>query len=675
MYSKRKQRYGTFIVSLLIIIVFGSCKKEDIVKDFEIDFSQIQEKYLFNQGGKTDTIAMLMDLEDAIEKGIIIPSNNQTNDGLFHFKASVKPQKNKKLFYKIYYQNETYKFEETNKFDNENFYGSWENTDIEFKEIAQNGIIEDAFRIVGNPRNEKKYFGSKAEYVDEKENIKKTIQTIKSDQKWYSLIKEKAVQKKISIEQALYQDACWIINYNLQNGDDNNRFKRNPRTGVYSFLLVVVEEEALNKIPKEVKNISFSDSSKGFINPYTYFLKGKGKALKGVYTLLSKQKLQLKAILNGENGVYVDVLSYPNQDFKIYPNNSKIGDSDTLYYRANFEQYFHNISKDYYLWNIPIVEDIIVDDGYSMEKYNQNKKRFADSNTRIKTHPYVSDHPGKTLKVNSEGRYISLINPGNSHRETSPRKESVGIKSRIGFTYGRFRGKIKFPQQLNKDGIWSGLTSAFWLIYQSEQPWNQRRDCSKTGYVKYAMDDGSKAERCPNANYSEIDIEIIKTSKYWGGGYEKQPKNYNPYDKDECILACTNWDLACPSPKQFFGGGGHKYKYISKEFTYVRWEDTYRALTSREAISNKIFKKDYYYYEIEWKPKEIIWRIGESLDKMYVVGYMSDKFTVIPNNQMLSVITQEYHYAEFWPPIIYDQNFLPYPKSDIEGRVYEVVVE
>ena len=60
---------------------------------------------------------------------------------------------------------------------------------------------------------------------------------------------------------------------------------------------------------------------------------------------------------------------------------------------------------------------------------------------------------------------------------------------------------------------------------------------------------------------------------------------------------------------------------------------------------------------------------------MYVVGYMSDKFTVIPNNQMLTVITQEYHYSEFWPPIVYDQNFLPFPMNDIEGRVYEVVVE
>lgn len=674
MYSKRKQRSGIYIFSLLIAIVFGACTKENVIKEFKIDFSQIQEKYLLNKANTTDTIAMLMDLEEAIEKGIIIPSPNQTDDGLFHFKASVNTQKDKKLFYKIYYQNETYKFEEDNKFDNENFYGSWEETNIEFKEVPQNGVIEDAFRIVGNPRNEKQYFGSEAKYVDEKENIQKTIQTIKGDQKWYNLIKEKALQKKISIEEALYQDACWIINYNLQNGDNNNRFKRNPRTGVYSFLLVVADKDALNQIPKEIKNISLSDSINGFINPYTYFLKGKGKALKGVSTLLSNQKLQLKAILNGQGGVFVDVLSYPNQDFKIYPNNSKVGDNDTLYYRAHFEQYFHNISKDYYLWNIPIVDDII-GDSYSADKYNQNKKRFADSTKRVKDHPFISDYPAKTVRVNNAGKYISLINPGNSQRETAPRKESVGIKSRIGFTYGKFRGKIKFPEQLNKEGVWSGLTNAFWLIYQSEQAWNQRRDCSKTGYVKYAMDDGTQAERTPNSNYSEIDIEIIKTSKYWGGGYQKQPKNYNPYDKDECILACTNWDLACPSPKNFYDGGGHTYKYLSKEYTYVRWYDAYRALTSREAISNKIFHKDYYYYEIEWKPQEIIWRIGESPDKMYVVGYMNDEFTVIPNNQMLSVITQEYHYTEFWPPVIYDQNFLPYPKTDVEGRVYEVVVE
>lgn len=666
----------SFILPLLFLIFLSTgCQRENIIKSFNINFSNINKTALCQDNNSNDdTLSMLMDLSDAVTQGIIIPTTNQSKDGLFHFKATVKQENGTKLFYKIYYQNESYKFDEKDSLSNENFYGSWENTDIEFKEVPKNGVIEDAFRIVGNPRNEKQYFGVDPKYRDMKKEIENGIKMIKSDEKWYNDIKKKAKDSNVSVDVQLYKDVCWIININNQHGETNNRFKRNPRTGLYSFLLVVSDEEGLKKIPKDVKNISISDSINGFTNPYQYFLFGKGKNIKGVSFYLSKQALHLKAVLSPQNGVYVDVLNYPSQDFKIYPNNGKVGDNDTLYYKALYKQYFHNIPQDYFLKNIPLVDDILTD-SYTSQKYNENKKKYADTLTRIKDHPYISDYPGKTVKVDNRGKYISLINPGNENRKGNPRKESVGITTRVGFTYGKFRGKIKFPAQLNKSGVWSGLTNAFWLIYQSEQEWNQRRTCTNGGYVKYGQDDGKNAARTPNTNYSEIDIEIIKTSKYWGGYYEEVPKGYNPFNKDECIIACTNWDLACPSPKNFFNGGGHKYKYLSKDFTYVRWYDTYRALTSREAIPNSIFHNDYYYYEIEWKPNEIIWRIGESPDKMYIVGYMNDKFTVIPNNQMLSVITQEYHYSEFWPPVVYDQNLLPYPKKDIEGQVYEIVIE
>ncbi|MCK9164080.1 MAG: hypothetical protein M0O93_07020 [Bacteroidales bacterium] len=657
-----------FLIPILIITLLSGCKEENIIKDFNLDFSNISS---IENNTLSDTLAMNMDLSDAISQGIIIPTKNQSNDGLFHFKASIK-KTDKKLFYKIYYQNESYKFEEDNPLSGENFYGSWEDTDIEFKPLPKNGIIEDAFRIVGNPRNEHIYFGADPKFKNMEEEIAKGIEMIRRDENWFNNIKTKAKENKLSVDDQLYRDICWILKINDQNGETNNRFKRNPRTGVYSFLLVIADQEGLKEIPNQIKNISLSDSIKGFINPYHFFLNGKGKSIKGIHTKFSKQSLSLRAVISPENGVYVDILSYPNQDFKIYPNNKKVGNTDTLYYKALYQQYFHNVPRTHFLNNIPLVEDIL-DDTYTTKEYNENLSKFKNSKDLIKDHPYITDYPAKTVRVDNQGRYISLINPGNKDRLDKPKKESVGVSTRIGFTYGKFRGKIKFPAQLNKSGLWSGLTNAFWLIYQSEQEWNARRICDKGGYVKYAQDDGTQAERTNSSNYSEIDIEIIKTSKYWHK--EDAPKGYNPFNKDECVLACTNWDLSCPSPKNFYNGGTHKYKYLSKNYTYVRWYDAYRALTSREAIPNNIFHKDYYYYEIEWKPNEIIWRIGESPDKMYEVGYMNEKFTVIPNNQMISVITQEYHYSEFWPPIIYDQNFLPYPKKDIEGKIYEIVVE
>ena len=92
-------------------------------------------------------------------------------------------------------------------------------------------------------------------------------------------------------------------------------------------------------------------------------------------------------------------------------------------------------------------------------------------------------------------------------------------------------------------------------------------------------------------------------------------------------------------------------------------------------MSNKAFKEPYYYYEIEWKPTEIIWRLGPSPDKMRVMGYMNNEYTSIPNNQMKAIVTQEYHYSEWWPPIVWEQGLIPYNKTDIEGKVYEIVVE
>ncbi len=671
-YSKNKImiRLRYLFISLLLLSLTTSCEKENIIKDFSLDFSNINSTEKENT---SDTLSMQMDLSDAVTQGIIIPTSKQSSNGLFHFKAKAK-KSDKKLFYKIYYQNESYKFEESDPLSGENFYGSWEDTDIEFKQVPKSGMIEDDFRIVGNPRNERVYFGTDPKFKDMEEEIQKGMDMIRADENWFNDIKKKAKENKNTVEQQLYMDICWTLKLNEQHGEINNRYKRNPRTGVYSFLLVIADEDALKEIPKEIKNISISDSISGFLNPYDYFLNGKGKSTKGISTSFSKKSLSLKAVISPESGVYVDILSYPFEDFKIHPNNGKLGNNDTLYYRALYQQFFHNVPKTHFLKNIPVVEDIL-DDTYTREEYNENLKKFTNSKSLIVDHPYITDYPGKTVRVDNGGKYISLINPGNKDRKDKPKKESVGVSTRIGFTYGKFRGKIKFPAQLNKSGVWSGLTNAFWLIYQSEQEWNQRRTCDKGGYVKYAQDDGTKAERTKSSNYSEIDIEIIKTSKYWGNDKETVAKGYDPFNKDECVLACTNWDLSCPSPKNFFNGGSHKYKYLSKDYVYVRWYDAYRALTSRETIPNNIFNKEYYYYEIEWRPNEIIWRIGESLDKMYVVGYMSDKFTVIPNNQMISVITQEYHYSEFWPPIIYDQNFLPYPKKDIEGRVYEIVVE
>ena len=60
---------------------------------------------------------------------------------------------------------------------------------------------------------------------------------------------------------------------------------------------------------------------------------------------------------------------------------------------------------------------------------------------------------------------------------------------------------------------------------------------------------------------------------------------------------------------------------------------------------------------------------------MRVVGYMNNEVTSIPNNQMLLIVTQEYHNTTWWPGAPYAQDNLPFPLNDIPGEIYELVVE
>ncbi|MCC6689979.1 MAG: hypothetical protein IT235_00465, partial [Bacteroidia bacterium] len=89
----------------------------------------------------------------------------------------------------------------------------------------------------------------------------------------------------------------------------------------------------------------------------------------------------------------------------------------------------------------------------------------------------------------------------------------------------------------------------------------------------------------------------------------------------------------------------------------------------------ELFSSPYYYFEIEWKPTEIFWRIGPEPHKMKQVGYMNNTVTSIPNNQMVLIITQEFHNTKWWPGTPYEQHYIPFPGNDYVGEIYEVIIE
>ena len=624
--------------------------------------------------GHERVVTLDMDMDNAVIDGITLPSVQQTKDGsgLFDFQFFTLTKRFK--YYKIYYQNESYKFADTSALANENFYGSWEDVNIGFKPLEHHKT-KDAFRIVGNPRDERKYYGADlSENNFSPEHIQSVINSIHNVPEWYNSIVEKAEKNGCSVEEQLYRDALWVINDKKNQGEVNHRWKRNPRVGEYSFILVLCDEEGLGEIPDYVQFIGQTDENGQFVNPYGWYEQHKSKHIK---VIRSKRKLKTRAVIAVDKGIFIDESKVNNVGYQLDTTNCHCGNDDSLYRSALYEQFFSEVSRQYTLRNIPVIQDVVGDDPYTRADYEANRNRF-DSTELQMNWPVTTETPCQTVRLADDGSYISLINPGSEPNNL--RKESTGIRTRVGFTYGKFRGKIKFPVMLNDENIWNGLTYAFWLIYSDNHAWNNRRHNEVGGGFADKNDSSDEPVRFADYHYSEIDIEIVKASRFWPKNYYGHRADSIKVEEDETLnddvmYCCTNWDLAVPSPKYFSWGIDSIPYSKERKFETLRWDRLYKALTERTPMSNKDFKEQWYYYEIEWRPTEIIWRLGPDPKHMQVMGYMNDQFTDIPNNQMKAIVTQEYHYSEWWPPIVWEQGLIPYNKTDIEGRVYEIVVE
>ncbi len=726
-----------FTYTLITAIV--SCNNSENSKRVRISSSK-----LF--AGNTEVNEKLhvnISTENILTEGIIIPNQNSNENKMLHFEVEVEisPIEKQEYFYKIFYQNRSYKYKEINEDGSynpksaENFYGSWEDVTIGFKSLGEiNNLkkitIRDSFKIVGNPRNESRYYGIEDKPVVNRELIDRTIKKIKRNEKWYQSILKKAETKNVSVEKQLYLDALWDIDYTLSsntvkpgffrlkvnekineiladekwrnqveekaksNGrtlEDqalvdaewsikqaglskpvNNRFKRNPRMGEYEFMILVVSKQELIELPEGISNIGVPNKLyDGFLNPFYYFNSEKveEKADILVYKLDKTIKASLK--LNGEKGIYIDPLKIRNPAYSREFYSEKVGDSKNLYNHALYEQYFHVINRDYKLRNVPLAADV-VNEPYGVKRYETNKAMYPLEDREIK-HTNISEVPGKTVFYNDSIGAIQLINPGSP---SDFKKENTGVKTRVGVTYGKYTAKIKFPKIINIENVWNGVTCAFWLFSEDMNDWNKRDICTDMGYMKKG-DKSSSKNRYAYSTYSEIDIEIVKTSKHWPqssyGGVDDYPID-TPGDNYNLMVTTTNWDLACRDPKNF-DQGVRPLKFEDKTFELHRWDYGYQALTSKLEYPHDKTVGDEFYYQIDWRPTEIIWRLGKTKEDMDVIGYMNSDYTKIPNNQMIAIITQEFHYSLWWPLAPFDQNNVPFPSKDINGYVYSVEIE
>ncbi len=587
----------------------------------------------------TGVAVIAMDYTDALDSGFVVPSARQVAEGRFTFRFTLRDTTGTgaRFHYKLYYLNDSYKFTHTapdgkqHHLAHENFYGSWEDAGEGFRlspPASREGItVTDAFRIRGDPRDQP------------------------------------------------------------EHRDDRGRparWSRNPRVGEYVLMLVVVPETDFARTPPaaEVQDIRRTLEGR-HMDPFWYWISGPGARLNGAEVRIASQRLKVEARPPLGAGIHVR----PEHAGDRSAFSAVCGNDPKLSAQAPFEQFIHYVDASTRFANIPLIADVL---GNEYTPADHDRYRcFFPADQMVGLRPMVAPTPCSTVRSDPERHVIELRNPASTDGDW--RKENVGIRSRHGLAYGRYRVKCKLTRLLNDSDMWVGLTNAIWLIYDGA-PGGLRRPCGKDGYMANYYG-GDNDQRVPRVAYSEIDFEILKTPSYcpdraFPPTYPQQlalPDDRNAWTystsdtrtdgRGMITVACTNWDMACHDPEDF-DVGCHAIEKDGNTYVNHRWDHNYRAITQKtEAPDRELFGGDHYWFEIDWRPQEIFWRIGPDLEHLRTVAYMNNTVTEVSNVQMHLIVTQEWHNTRWWPGTPFDQGYIPFPAKDLVGEVQEVIIE
>ncbi|MCB9168722.1 MAG: hypothetical protein H6594_00040 [Flavobacteriales bacterium] len=582
--------------------------------------------------GPADTLDL--DYSEALDSGFVVPGRGQADGGAFTMRFQLRDPDHpgRRFRYKLYYRNESYKFPEQGadgaQHPNawENFYGSWEDAHEGFRSSPpvsgpQGMEMAVRWRITGDPRAEARY---------------------------------------------------------RKNGM-RARWARNPRVGEYSVLLVVIPDDRFDAVGLPSGVIDIGDTTSGFIEPYWYFLHGPGAHAPDVQVLLAERRLVVRA--RPDLGAGIAITDTTVRDTSAFCANC--GNAPRSLQSAPFEQFIHYIDPSTAFRNVPIIADVL-GNGYTPEDHDRYRCNMPER-WLVDTRPMTTDRPCSTVRSDPEKHVIQLWNPAAD--PTGPRKENVGVRSRHGFTYGSYRVQCHLSRLLNDEDMWVGLTNAIWLIYQGA-PGNLRRDCPG-GYMAnyYGGDDDARISRTA---YAEMDFEILCTPPYCPdrafppilpeqvrGSQERlswwrgEPPGRVP---GMVTVACTNWDMACAAPEDF-GWGCRPIEKDGHRFLAHRWDRNYRALTEKQEEPDSTLFNGPYWFQIDWRPEEVLWSVGPDLQHMHAVGYMNSSVTSISNVQMLLIVSQEFHNTRWWPGSRFDQGFIPFPAKDYLGEIEQVIIQ
>ncbi len=621
----------------------------------------------------------VLDLTEALDSGIIIPTVRQIEGGKFRFSFDIKnnTRHNKEFYYKIYYQNASYKEKESrigplsgeveyNPLAAENFYGSWQEVTTAFKSTGlinadeKYHTVEDAFRIVGNPRNEKKCYVEHLIPPTEAE-IQNTIEAIKESESWFKAEQKKAKEEGVDLEEQLKASAYFVLTQTNQKKAEvqHHRWKRNPRVGDYEFMLVVVEERTLMEFPGFVKRIDQTNNGT-FFNPFYYFIEGEGKYKPNCMALKSDKKLS----------TYIEVSEISSYCESCgYMVNDALGlEEDSLKKNALFTsvkdfspKVFQNIDTTL-SW-----KDLSVTTLESLKQnYTSRQEISVSHDAELPANTFW--HPDGSIELYNSSDSVHL-------------KKDAGLIFRLGMTYGAYTMKLKMTELINEKGVWNGLTSAFWLLTQSGESWNYRRDLKDRGYIPLHKQDENNKERVAQDAFSQISMEVSGKYPYWPkSSYTNNADleySEQKVDLNKLTVDCANWDLAATAPGKFqYGAFMHPSGKGKKAYELHRWDSFAPSINFKKLVKKeKLQQAAFIYLKVIWSPENIKWQWSEDGKQFSTLCEMNSDITSIPNNQMLLVYSQEFKEEERWAPGHLAQEDYPLFNDLPAFRVYQISVE
>ncbi len=683
----------------------------------------------------------------------------QTTDGKEKFQFSFTVQNNSPsdqiFYYKIYYQNESYKWPDSDARNYKNFYGSFGFDENRFQSLVGSGplagtlitkgvgqghwgvvqelvpangkiTVIDYFRIRGNPRNELMCYtgprleaGLNAEFMDDFQNLEYiesngSVVYDNTNDTWPNsaeTLVQMLVDDGLDLDFRIYKNAT--TNEFRECGDFNlGRENRNPQVGDYSFMLMATSD--INEVPGHIVDISkkelLSSGKKVFVNPFAYFHSGAGTGLSSTAIidasntlkmyieplLSSKQKYDNNLLVNdvATNRGQVLYSDGPSQTSNISPCSEFMA----YPYADHFEgwpDYDEKVKRF-----VPFLADIIGDNWTQMDyTWHRNFVQRSIIRGANELIPAIDDYrhvdgatpvpgpgngelhltiPGHTWDDITEDQLVTYTY-SNGDVEDLAVRESPTVELRYPLTYGKYRAQIEFPEILSQDSVFNGITCAFWFFGGG----GRRCDNDVTefdielypahpnSWFRYGPERVANADQhdhtdwSPNALYSKQDIRV-DISMF---DYRKRASNCD----------CT---FPVPNPIDLYSvviepDTPNIYTLTSGGQNFETWRNPAQDTTGRIAIKqasrikhDELFGKDFW-YEIEWTPTAVYYRIGPTENNLQLVGYMPADRVKLPEAAETLIIN-----IEFLPNAdTYATDDIPFNSAPITAKIKQVIIE